>query len=222
MNLAIVGLLLVVGAGIGFWYVVQSLDEREQYVVAARAIERWERLGVADLTAVEANVGDAVAMTPSQVGAIVGNWATGRVPQGTLITPGMFAPPPLSGPAEAGRVILQISLPAGEVAFGTLETGDTIALLGRESVPGDEFAEFAGESQVPLGLIGILRLDMVQGGNIYYIEEPAEALRIERMVNRYLTAADRKMWKIGIDVTAEQLVRALRGDGATVTTESTS
>ena len=217
-NLVIIGLLLMAVTGFGFWLVVQSLDNRQQYVVAARTIEPWERLATADLTVVEADIGTASGTTSAQASALLGNWAMGRVPAGTLITPGMFAPPPLSSESEASRVVVQISLPANEVAFGTLESGDTVALIGREASPAaafgsvDEFGDptgFGAEPQSERDLIGILRLEVVQGGCIFYIVEPDVAVRIENLVERYLTASDRTMWKIGLDVQEEDIRQAL-------------
>ena len=52
----LLGLLLVVASGGGFWYVLQSFDDRQEYLVSARTIERWEIATAADFTVVEANV----------------------------------------------------------------------------------------------------------------------------------------------------------------------
>lgn len=199
----------MIAAGLGFWLVLQSVDERRSYLAAARTIERSEILTAADLLVVEANVGAAVAMPPSQANAVVGLEATGRIPQGTLITPGMFAASALSGGVEAGRVVIQVSLPFNEVAYGTLEAGDTVALIGREgsfdpsgdAVGGDGFGERV--------LLGILTIETVQDGSLYYVTEPARAVDIQQLVRRYLAASDREMWKLGADVTADDVARAL-------------
>lgn len=210
MGLAVVGLALVVGAAAGFWYVLQSVDQRQQYVVAARDIAPWEQVGSSDFRLVEANVGDAAAATAGQMGAIYGQWATGPIPAGTFITPGMFRPPPLSSGDEARSIVIQFSLPAHEVSYGALETGDTIALIGREPTglgqgSGDLFDAPLG----PLSLLGVLRLDSVQGGNIVYVVEPQRALEIQGLVDRYLAAQERQIWRLGIDLTADDIQRAL-------------
>ena len=209
------GLLLMVGAGFGFWWVVQSLDVRETYVITSRTLEPWDVLSTADLITVQADIGEAAALTPAQVQSVLGQWAVGRVPEGTFITPGMFAPPPLSSEEEADSIILPLAIPAGEAAFGTLQTGDTVAMIGRENPVGGiealdgDAATGAEPQQAPLSLIGILRLERMQGGNFYYILPPSDALRLEHMVNRYLASSDRKLWKLGADITAEIIQQAL-------------
>ena len=69
---------------------------------------------------------------PRQFGAIAGKWATGRIPAGTLVTPGLFEFPPLSSEEEAAKVLIEVSLPAGEAPGGELQTGDRVALFGAE------------------------------------------------------------------------------------------
>lgn len=219
LGLALAGFALVAGAAFGFWYVLQSVDERQPYFVAARDIARWDRVSSSDFRPVDANIGDASAMVASQMGVVYGQWATGPIPVGTFITPGMFRPPPLSSEAEARSIVIQVSLPAEDVSYGALETGDTIALIGREAPAAPASGLGAAESldagyaaqQSALALIGVLRLDNVQGGNIIYVEEPARALEIQRLVSRYLGATDRQIWRLGIDLTAEDVKRALDG-----------
>ena len=208
-GLLLLGLLLVFGAGFGFWFVLQSIDQRAEYLIAARTIERWEVAQAQDFTIVEANVGTASALTVDQLGAVLGKWATGRIPAGTLVTEGLFETPPLSGEDETGRVLIQVRLPASEAPFGSLNTGDTVALLGRES---------AGvEGQIgALGLIGVLQLEFVQGDDIYYVITPEEALEIKGIVDRYTTAADRTMLKLGFGLTIEDLEDALEKQAASV------
>ena len=65
-GLLLLGLLLVFGAGFGFWFVLQSIDQRAEYLIAARTIERWEVARAQDFTLVEANVGTASALTVDQ------------------------------------------------------------------------------------------------------------------------------------------------------------
>lgn len=208
-GLMVLGLVLVLGAGAGFWFVLESVDQRAQYLVAARTIERWEVVQSSDLTVVEADVGAAAALTSDRGGAVVGRWSTGRIPAGTLVTEGMFETPPLSGEGEAGRVLIQVSLPSADAPFGTLATGDTVALLGRE-------ADLASGEASPLGLIGVLRLELVQGDDVFYLVAPEEALAIKDTVDRYSAASDRTMLKLGLDMDADDLVAALEAQAATV------
>ncbi len=203
------GLVLVFGAGFGFWFVLQSVDQRAEYLAAARTIERWEVATAADFTVVEANVGDASALTVAESGRVLGKWATGRIPAGTLVTEGLFETPPLSAESEADRVLIQVTLPAGEAPFGTLGTGDTVALLGRES---------SGPDGQPgnLSLIGVLRLEFVQGDDIFYVVTPDEALDIKRSVDRFSQSADRTILKLGHNLSAAEIADALAKQAASV------
>ncbi len=209
VGLLLVGLVLVFGAGFGFWFVLQSVDQRAEYLIAARTIQRWEVARAQDFAVVEAHVGEASALTVDRSGAVFGKWATGRIPAGTIITEGLFETPPLSAEDEADKVLIQVRLPASEAPFGTLDTGDTVALLGRESGGPD--------GQVgALGLIGVLQLEFVQGDDIYYVVTPEEALVIKSTIDRYTAAADRTMLKLGFDLTIEDLVDALDEQAASV------
>ena len=208
-GLLLLGLLLVFGAGFGFWFVLQSIDQRAEYLVAARTIERWEVVRVQDFTVVEAHVGTASALTVDQLGAVLDKWATGRIPAGTIVTEGLFETPPLAGEDEADKVLIQVRLPAGEAPFGSLNTGDTVALLGRESLGPD------GQAGA-LSLIGVLQLEFVRDDDIYYVVTPEQALDIKSSVDRYTAAADRTMLKLGFDLTIEELVEALEQQAASV------
>lgn len=208
-GLLVLGLVLVFGAGFGFWFVLQSVDQRGEYLVAARTIDRWQVARAADFTVVEADVGEASALTGDQSGRVLGKWATGRIPAGTLITAGLFETPPLSAESEAGKVLLQVSLPASEAPFGTLNSGDTVALLGREA---------GGQDGQPgiLSLIGVLRLEFVQKDDIFYVVTPDEALDIKSSVDRFTQAADRTILKLGYNLTAAEIADALAGQTANV------
>jgi len=221
-GLLVLGLVLVFGAGTGFWLVLQSVDQRAEYLVTARTIARWEVAQAADFALVEADVGTASALTADRAGAVVGKWATGRIPAGTLVTEGLFETPPLSGEGEADRVLIQVSLPSGEAPFGTLATGDTVALIGRapEAALGGAAAALGGGpvdlsgAAGALGLIGVLQLEFVQGDNIYYVVTPEEALAIKSIVDRYSAASDRTMLKLGFGLAVEDLTAALDAQAA--------
>lgn len=200
-GLLVLGAVLVVGAGFGSWFVFQSLDERAEYLMAARTIQRWERVGPADFTVVEANVGAASALTPDQVNSVRGYWATGRIPAGTMITAGLFEEPPLASDSDADRVLIEVSLPSSEAPFGELKAGDTIALLGADGG--------AEGLQGPLGLIGVLTLEFIQGDSVYYVVTPEEALTIKDTIDRFTASNDRTILKMGPNLTAEDIVAAL-------------
>ena len=208
-GLLLVGLVLVFGAGFGFWFVLRSIDQRAEYLMAARTIERWEVASAADFAVIEANVGEASALPVDLLDVVVGKWATGRIPAGTIITGGLFETPPLSSESEADKVLIQVRLPASEAPFGTLNTGDTVALLGRESTG----VEGQGGA---LGLIGVLQLEFVSGDDIYYVVTAEDALKIKSSVDRYTAAADRTILKLGQELTAAEIADALERQAANV------
>ena len=205
-GLVLIGLVIVFGSAFGFWFILRSIDQRSEYLMAARTIERWQVVRSEDFTVVEANVGPASALGVDQLGSVSGKWATGRIPAGTIITAGLFETPPLSGESEADKVLIQVSLPAAEAPFGGLNTGDTVALLGRE--PGPDGGPGA------LSLIGVLRLEFVQDSNIFYVVTPEEALQIKSSVDRFMAASDRIMLKLGFGLSVEDLERALESHAA--------
>ena len=97
-------------------------------------------------------------------------------------------------------------MPTADAPFGSLDSGDTVAMLGRESAGPD------GE-QGALSLIGVLQLEFVQGDNVYYVVTPDEALQIKSTVDRYARASDRTMLKLGFDLRIEDLVGRPRPAG---------
>jgi len=163
-------LLLGVLSGGAFWYIFREMDTREEYLVAVRPIERWEVVGPGDFGVVAANLGTAGGVPPEFVDLLVGRWATGNIPANTIVTPGMFQQPPLSSSEEADKVLIEVSLPAGEAPGGSLADGDKIALFGVE------FSEFSeGASAASPTLIGVLELPSVRGDTISYVVTPTEA-----------------------------------------------
>ena len=206
-GLVLLGLGLVIAASVGFWFVLESVDSRQEYLIAVRAIERFEVVGPAHFATANANLGPVPGLTPEFAGALYGQWAVSRIPAGTLVVPALFErpPPPLSQRADSELVLIDIDLPAGEAPYETLAEGDTIALIGAE-----------GEGVTTPGLIGVLTLELVQKEKAYYEVTPAEALEIENIMSRFDLASERRVWKIGGAVTAEDLAEALRGAGSDV------
>ena len=202
-GLLLIGVLLIVGAVFGFWYVLMSVDDRQQVLVAARDIQRWDLVSVGDFTAVEANVGQASALGANRLDALVGRWATGSIPAGTIVTEGMFQTPPLSGEDETDKVIIEVGLPADEVPFGGMAAGDKLALFGREAAPSGPDGDPLGEGAY--GLIGVLTLDFVLDGQLIYIVTPEEALAIHDIVDRFNGSSDRRIWKLGFGISLESL-----------------
>ncbi len=204
VGLLLIGILLIAGSVFAFWFILQSLDQRQQVLVTARNIERWTIVSASDFTVVQASPGDASYMTVNQLPVLIGRWASGTIPAGSIISFGMFETPPLSGEEEADKVLLQVTIPASEAPFGTINTGDTIALFG------------SLETDLGLtatSLIGVLRLDLVQGNNVFYNVSPQEARNIQEIADTFTSTASRKIWKLGTNV-QEETLRGLYGDVA--------
>ena len=203
--LLLLGLAMVVGSGLGFWYVLDSVDQRQGYLMTTRTIKRWEVATVGDFTAVEANLGNALGVPVEFVDLLVGKWATGRIPAGTVVTPGMFRTPPLSGEDEVDKVLIEVGLPAGEAPFGTLEEGDRLALFGAEPSELSELSELDGQAS-SVRLLGVLIVEDVEKGQLFYTVTPEQAKAIESLVDRYTASADRRIWKLGFDITEDDLL----------------
>ena len=201
-GLLFLGLALIAGAVFGFWFILQSFDQRSQVLVTSRTLNRWQVSSAADFTVVQANPGNASFLTANQLGAVVGRWATGTIPAGTIVTAGMFQQPPLSEENEAGNVLIQLSLPPSEAPFGTLQAGDRVALFG-------EVASETGSSG--LQLFGIITLDFVQGDKITYIVPPEEAWRYQTIVEQFESSSNRKIWKLGINVSDSMVEELVEG-----------
>ena len=198
-GLLLLGLLLVLGSGGLFWYILRGFDEREEYLIAARTIERREIARPGDFAVVEANIGSAQGIPPEFIDLILDRWAAGRIPAGTIVTPGMFQAPPLSNDDESGKVLIEVSLPSGDAPGGSLKSGERVALFGAEGVDGEP-------GGTAVALIGVLELDFVEGDNISYVVTPAEAREIQSLVDRYNGSSDRRMWKLGFDLASDDLV----------------
>ncbi len=205
-GLLLLGLLLVVVSGGAFWYVLRGVDERQEYLVAARTLQRWDIVSPGDLTVIEANLGEAAGVPPQFANVFFGQWSTGTVPAGTIVTPGMFSSVPLSSGEEAGMVLMEVNLPADQAPGGTLSPGDRIALFGAES------NEDIGEPTV--ALIGVLELDLVSGGTLTYLVSPADAVAITDVVDRFNAASDRRIWKLGVELSSAQLAELYGGGDA--------
>ena len=207
-GLLLLGLVLMLASAGGFWYVLQSVDERQAYLMTARTIERWDMVTAADFVIVEANPGDAVGVPAAYADLVLGKLAAGRIPARTLVTLGMFQDVPLSSTDEAAKVLIEINLPAGEAPFDALEAGDRLALFGAETSA--DAAEGA-----PAALIGVLTVDFVDGDTLVYMVTPQEAKDLQAIVDRYAAATERRIWKLGADIAVGDLVDLYGGSMTT-------
>ena len=219
-----IGFVMILITGLGFWFVLQTIDERKEYLMALRTINRSETVTLGDFAIVKAHIGPASALAPQDFNiALSGKAATGMIPKGTLVTSGMFAHPNMSSEAEKDSIVIRLPFPQGDSPYGSVQVGDTLALIGREGSENAGTDADLGENPLgddpsignpleatapednPLVVIGVITIDNILGGTLTYVVPPEEALLIEHMLTRYQRASDRKMWLLGTDVTPEEL-----------------
>lgn len=213
-GLVVLGLGLVSIAVLGFLFVLQGVDQRSPYLVTVKNIERWEVATPSHFAVVNANLDIAAGAPPEQLADIVGRVSTGRLPAGSVVQAAMFEGIPLSGDDASDAVLIQLSLPMTEAPYGTLATGDRIALIGVETADAAGQLAAVGDAIAPAeprspSVIGVMTLEHVEDESIYYVLPPQNALEIKQTVDRYLRSTDRLILKIGTDVTEEELTDAV-------------
>ena len=133
----VAGVLLVVVSALGGVLLFSSTDDRVDVVVAATELLPGQPVERADLRVARVAVDDGITtVTPDAVANLVGQQAIGRVPAGTLLSPGMFAD---ELPLEPGEVVFGAALDPGEAPLSALQVGTPVELLS--VVPSDPFSQ---------------------------------------------------------------------------------
>ena len=123
----VAGVLLVVVSALGGVLLFSSTDDRMDVVVAATEILPGQPVERADLRVARVAVDDGIAtVTPEAAANLVGQQAIGRVPAGTLLSPGMFAD---ELPLKPGEVVFGAALDPGEAPLSGLQIGTPVELL---------------------------------------------------------------------------------------------
>ena len=123
----VAGVLLVVLSALGGVLLFSSTDDRVEVVVAAAELVPGQALERTDVRVARVAVDDGInTVTPEAVAALVGQQAIGRVPAGTLLSPGMFAD---ELPLEPGEVVFGAALDPGEAPLSGLQIGTQVELL---------------------------------------------------------------------------------------------
>ena len=123
----IAGVLLVLVSALGGVLLFTSNDDRADVLVAAAELQPGRAVERGDLRIGSVATGDGVAsMAAADASEIIGRFPIGRIPAGTMLTPGMFASEVPLGPDE---MVLGAALDPGEAPLSGLEVGAPVELL---------------------------------------------------------------------------------------------
>ena len=104
-----------------------SNDDRADVLVAAAELQPGRPVERGDLRIGSVATGDGVgSMAAVDASEIIGRFPIGRIPAGTMLTPGMFASEVPLGPDE---MVLGAALDPGEAPLSGLEVGAPVELL---------------------------------------------------------------------------------------------
>lgn len=139
----VAGVLLVVLSALGGVLLFASNDDRVDVLVAAADLRPGVRVASSDLRIARVAVDDGVATVgPDGAAALIGQQPVGRVPSGTMLSPGMFAD---ELPLGADEVVVGAALDPGEAPLSGLEVGGRVELLAVE------LGDPAGATDRPIG-----------------------------------------------------------------------
>lgn len=125
-SLAVVGLLLTLGAALAFAVLWMNAGDRRPVLALARAVPAGEVITAADLQVVRVATDPGVAVVPSdRRGRVVGRTAGVELVAGSLLSEAQLGRPTAVGPGEAvvGLPLRSSHLP------GRLRPGDRVAVV---------------------------------------------------------------------------------------------
>ncbi len=150
---AVLGVMVVAGAGLAFAMWAGALGDRVQVLAAAGDLEPGEVLDRGDLRVVELAGGDGAAVVAAaDADRLVGLTVLGPVPAGALLAGAMFDDRDPLGP---GEVIAGAVLAPGQYPDAGLRPGE-VAVLVRPEVTGAAGQARAGR---PLGVATVWSVD---------------------------------------------------------------
>jgi hypothetical protein len=121
------GVLLVLLSALGGVLLFSSNDDRTEVLVAATDLEPGRPITATDLRIERVAVDGGVAsVDPSAADRLAGQMPIGRVPAGTMLSPGMFAD---EVPLGAGEMVFGAALDPGEAPLSGLQVGSPVELL---------------------------------------------------------------------------------------------
>ena len=137
-------MLLVVLSALGGVLLFTSNDDRADVLVAAAELQPGRPVERGDLRIGRVAAGDDVQSMPFVEAAdVIGRYPVGRIPAGTMLSPGMFA---ADVPLGADEVVFGAALDPGEAPLSGLEIGAPVELLAVEAPDRRRSAGGAGDA----------------------------------------------------------------------------
>lgn len=163
----VAGALLVVVSALGGVLLFSANDDRIEVLVAAAELQPGVPVEPTDLRIARVAVGDGVAtVDPDDAGQLAGRQPVGRVPAGTLLSPGMFVDEVALG---AGEVVVGAALDPGEAPLSGLQVGSAVELvaieLGEEQ--GQETAAADDAAVTPIGRGTVWAVEPIATGQLW-------------------------------------------------------
>jgi Flp pilus assembly protein CpaB len=141
--LLLLGLLIMLGAGVGFAVWSADLSERETVLVAARDLDAGDVVTENDVRTVDLGGATQVDALPESVlDVLVGTTAVADVKEGTVLNDGMFVE---GGAVAAGEAVVGVVLEPGAVPVPQLRPNDRVQVvrLGSTEVTAEDADEIA-------------------------------------------------------------------------------
>lgn len=150
-------LIVVIGALAAYWVTVRA-TERVEVVVAATDLAWGEQIEADDLVKVQIVADPGLVVMPwDQASGLVGQWATGPVPAGSLLSARSAS---AERTLEDGQALVGLSVKAGQLPTTPLRPGDLVQLV-TVSQPNT-----AGEPPVPVDATVFRTSAAISGGFI--------------------------------------------------------
>lgn len=125
--LLLLGLLIMLGAGLGFAVWSADVNERESVLVAARPIRAGSVVTEDDVRTVQLGGATEVSSLPESIlGDLLGTTALADVAEGTVLNTGMFVEGAAVGTGEA---VVGVVLEPGAVPVPQLRPGDRVQVV---------------------------------------------------------------------------------------------
>ena len=125
------GVLLVLLSVLGGVLLFTSNDDQADVLVAAAELQPGRPVERGDLRVGRVAAGDDVQSMPFVEAAdVIGRYPVGRIPAGTMLSPGMFA---ADVPLGADEMVFGAALDPGEAPLSGLEIGAPVELLAVEA-----------------------------------------------------------------------------------------
>lgn len=165
--LAALAILLILLGALGSALIAYRTGDRVEVLVAARDIDPGTQVQREDFRVVRIASDGAAVIDSTAVDNFVGTYATGRVPEGTLVNNQMFT---VTGVLPEGAQLVGVTAPVPQRPSEELRTGDVVAVyrVENEGVGGTEVeGPRAAELIVPAARV--VHLSDTVGGDVRHL-----------------------------------------------------